>query len=417
MIKIKIIPAEDGDCFLITLKENEKSTESTAPETEANVNRNNKDELPQEFNILVDSGRNSTYKQYLKRELLSLKEEDRQLNLFIITHIDDDHIEGALPFLAENGPEMNIIKIEEVWHNTYRHMQFEKEKIASISDQEKNILKELIDRKPTVTDEDGYSEISVKSGVSLGSHILNCQYNWNKRFKEKAVCIENEPETYNFPFTFKLLSPRKIELDKLSKKWHKKLGDILYDFNISNELIFDDAFEFSIRNKDLEESEDETENISSTNPLLEQLSIIEKKDSSLENGSSIAFYLEYLGKKILFLGDAYSEVIYESLIKLKTEGIDPIFDVVKIAHHGSIRNNSKSLIDLIETKKYIFSTNGLRNSHPSMETIAKILLKQTPYPKELIFNYRLDNFQFLEEKEIQDKYNFTVSFNNDLEIF
>lgn len=84
-----------------------------------------------------------TYKMHIKNRLMELKKENQCIDLLIITHIDEDHIEGAIEFLRENGiaENPNIIEIKEIWYNSYRHMQFEK--VSSISRVEKNCLEEI----------------------------------------------------------------------------------------------------------------------------------------------------------------------------------------------------------------------------------------------------------------------------------
>lgn len=104
LITVKLYRANAGDAFLLSFG------------NEQNVN------------IMVDMGYVSTYNSYIERDLLNLNKENRCLDLLIITHIDRDHIRGALAFFKKNGLISNIIKVNEVWHNSYRHLQFAKEK-------------------------------------------------------------------------------------------------------------------------------------------------------------------------------------------------------------------------------------------------------------------------------------------------
>lgn len=79
----------------------------------------------QSFNILVDTGIKSTYDNFIKQQLKSLKEQGELLNILIITHIDYDHIGGSLSLLKDNksSTENKIIEINDIWHNSYRHIQ------------------------------------------------------------------------------------------------------------------------------------------------------------------------------------------------------------------------------------------------------------------------------------------------------
>lgn len=73
-------------------------------------------------NILVDLG--FCYKNILKeiKGILGKEKIDR----FIITHFDSDHIQGACTLLEENGESTSPVhlEIDQVWLNSYRHLQF-----------------------------------------------------------------------------------------------------------------------------------------------------------------------------------------------------------------------------------------------------------------------------------------------------
>lgn len=64
----------------------------------------------------------------MKNRLIQLKNEGGAIDLLIVTHIDNDHIGGVIELLKENGSnkDSKIIEIKNIWHNSYRHLQFEK---------------------------------------------------------------------------------------------------------------------------------------------------------------------------------------------------------------------------------------------------------------------------------------------------
>jgi beta-lactamase superfamily II metal-dependent hydrolase len=391
MIKVKMFPAEDGDSILLHLGKED------------------------DFNLLIDMGREITYSTYIKKELENLKSKGRILNLLVITHLDADHIDGALPFLCENGHNNNVIEIGEIWHNTYRHMQFEKQDLGKTSNHEQNALKAIINQNSRRSTNLGLNDTSIQAAISLGGLIIKNSYNWNTSFFGSAVCTENQPTIFNFPFNLTLLSPTKRQLTSLKTKWLNKLKEIFFDFQISDEQIFDDAFEYYLKRQ--KQYEHELSNVGhESNRTPEYYAYIEKKDTSKENASSIAFIIEYGKFKMLFLADANADAIYESLYTIKKRGIPLLFDLVKISHHGAARNTSTKLLSILESKRYLISTNGYRNNHPSKETISKILVKPTSYKKELIFNYRLESMKYLEDYDLQIRYNYSVSYMNEIEL-
>ena len=91
-------------------------------------------------NILIDMGMPKTYENEIRQELIKLKEQEQKIDLLIISHIDEDHIGGAIKFLEENKNN-EIIEISEIWHNSYKHLQFENAKVLEVKEDILSILK------------------------------------------------------------------------------------------------------------------------------------------------------------------------------------------------------------------------------------------------------------------------------------
>lgn len=102
-IEIELLPANEGDCLLITI-------------------------INEDIHILIDGGTANTYRTYLRERLIQLRNDGKAIDLLVVTHIDNDHIGGIIELLKENGSNENphIIEIRNIWHNSYRHLQFDK---------------------------------------------------------------------------------------------------------------------------------------------------------------------------------------------------------------------------------------------------------------------------------------------------
>lgn len=89
-VHIKMFPAKSGDCFLIEF-------------------------IKADFRVLIDGGFLETYRMSLRPYLKQLNGEGKRINLMIISHIDQDHINGLKALLKENGDAANpnIIQIED----------------------------------------------------------------------------------------------------------------------------------------------------------------------------------------------------------------------------------------------------------------------------------------------------------------
>lgn len=365
-------------------------------------------------NILIDMGMPKTYENEIRQELIKLRKQKRKIDLLIISHIDEDHISGAIKFLEENKND-EIIEISEIWHNSYKHLQFDKSKVSEVKEDTISILKSIIKQNQITDITDGVQDISCKQGSSLASLIHQYGYAWNTTFSNSAIFIENKAEVAIGDLKFIFLSPSQEKLKKLSKKWLQELSKKKYSFEISDEKIFDDAFEFYM--KFLEDEDIKISSISSKKSLnFEELSEIEEKDNSVTNGSSLAFIIEYKDKKLLFLGDSHKDIVFDSLAKLKDKDYELKFDLMKVSHHGSNKNISNRLINLITCNKFLFSTDGLSHKHPHFETISKIIVKNTESKKELFFNYELNIFEKINDKEQKDKYNYEIKYQREIDL-
>ncbi|KAF5028814.1 hypothetical protein DSECCO2_655140 [anaerobic digester metagenome] len=386
-ITVKMFPAKNGDCFLVSLGEENKK------------------------HILIDCGYVETYNVYLKDELNEIADNNEVIDLMIISHVDQDHILGAIKLLQENNNKP-FIKINEIWHNSYRHLHFNKEKIKTISVTEKEILNHeirmgssFIDNHIDNSDDE---DISAKQGSSLASLILEGQYSWNKSFDGRAVNIDNKNIIKNENYTIRLLSPNTEKLNNLSGKWLRELNDMKLGFSLSNESEFDDAYEFyMIRQNETKIEETDISSTDENNKSIENIISEDKEgkiDNSPMNGSSISVIIEYNGNKLLFLADAHPDLILDSILQLKNNQ----FDLIKVSHHGSAKNTTNELVQNLDSELFLISTDGSGiYAHPDFAAMAKIVYHQEAH-KKIFFNYETNVAKKLDNKEWIKMYNYSI---------
>lgn len=390
-ISIEMFPARNGDSFLIRF--------------------NNKK------NIVIDMGYDDTYFSYIKHRFQILNNIDKQqIDLLVISHIDEDHILGAIEFVKENGYYNNqkIIKVDQVWHNSYKHLQFKK-KVPKVLKEELSILNGIKienSMKHNSKNEES-SNISANQGSTFAGYLYKFGYSenaWNRDYCCNAVNIDYKSEVNIGDIKIILLSPNEQKLTRLSNKWLSFLQSKKFDFKLSNESIFDDAYEYYFRClRDTEEiKEFEPISYQSSKFDLEELKNKKSryKDKSCSNGSSISFIIEYNGKKILFLGDSHEDVIVNNLENLSRDGYELNFNVVKVSHHGSLKNNDK-WIDLISSDYYLFSTDGEGYGHPDEAVIAKIITSNKK-DKILVFNYHIDLIRKFDDANLKKIYKYEI---------
>lgn len=369
-MRIKMLPALNGDCILVEYS-------------------------PAHF-ILIDGGYVDTYQNYLLPKLKEIAARGGSLDLLVVTHIDSDHVSGIIKLLEED--ELPI-SIGSIWYNGYRHVQ-SNVKVTSDSESfvHKSICKEALkeENKP----------ISAKQGCTLSALIMQKGLSWNKPSNGGVI-----KAPFSIPIgdaIIHILSPNDSNIDDLNAFWKKRLiKDGLLSKAHSNEF-WDDAFEFSL-SKEKPGFHFHEKKVSKSYDLLKITGEQYTPDTSATNGSSISFVLEVDGKRVLFMGDAHSETIEESLELLYRKENKPYrFDAVKLSHHGSYNNNSPKLFSMIACDKWLVSTNGETYNHPDMPTLAYILTQDTGRCKELYFNYRLPVCEELVKEEYHNDYQFEV---------
>ena len=341
MFRVEMLPAYYGDCIWIEWGDEKEPSR-----------------------LLIDAGLAGTYNAIVKRAGKSCR-----LELFCITHVDGDHVEGAVKLLANLPKELFI---REVWFNGWDQVR-------------------------------GAARLGPVQGEKLGAAIMKVAHlPWNTRFKEKAVMVTKAGKLPRREFegglTLTVLSPRKEQLAILKPVWEKecaKAGLIPGKLKKAMEALQADR---KLR----------PERLGPSVNVEELAGEAYEPDSSPANGSSIALLAEYDGKAVLLAADAHSEVLEKGILSLLKERHKKSLklDAFKASHHGSRFNNSPKLIQMLDCPRWLFSTNGSRFHHPDRETIARILSSRTRADTELYFNYCSDYNCVWDSVRLQTQWHF-----------
>lgn len=90
---------------------------------------------------------------------------------------------------------------------------------------------------------------------------------------------------------------------------------------------------------------------------------IKGRDKSINNRASVIMEMEYQGAKLLFTGDAWGD----DILRVAEER----YNLIKIPHHGSVKNLSENWGSQVKCCEYMICTDGVM--HPDKQTIAKLL--------------------------------------------
>lgn len=344
VFRMHVLGAEYGDCLWVDYGE------AIAP-----------------YRILVDAGTPATFKR-LKVALERVRGDKPSHQLFIVTHVDSDHIGGALPVLED--PDL-ASQFADVWFNGRHHLL-------------------------QATDEEAFGAVQ---GERLTAAILARRLPWNSHFGGRAVVRDlNEcPVTFDLEggARISVLTPGIKQLQKLLPKWDKEvrkagldpLGLVPQTEATEGEEVFGGV---------------------NVDALAQEKT---REDLAEANGSSISTLIEFGDKRLLLCADSHPSVLVEGIRKL-TGGKPLAVDVFKLPHHGSKANVTKELLDMVDAKVVVFSTNGERFQHPDREAVARVIRRYGKSAK-LVFNYRSKYTSIWEEPNIRDEWGYSIEYGND----
>lgn len=380
-MKLRMYPAGNGDAFLISASGS---------------------------NVLIDAGYAQTFDDQIASDLLELANRGEHLDLVIASHIDADHISGLIRFLSLNGSSSapKIAPVRDIWHNSLRSLSTET--VTNISAPDRDVLTAICRRgHPTPVKDSGaaFGEISARQGSSLASLIYKGAYRWNLSDGSERIAIDRL-SVHNLPGgCVRLVGPTQDRLDGFLKWWKKRLRQMGYSGAVGPGELIDDAFELFCEHA--QEIASPTSSLLSAggNKLLEE---VYEVDPSTTNGSSISAIVELGGIRVLMLADAWAEDVVKALQALKSAGISMIFDAVKVSHHGSFRNTSPELLELIDAPIYLVSTNGMGHGHPDFEVLAAIVDRPAEFSRSIFLNYATSASNLLRRHRSQSNTPFSV---------
>lgn len=360
--------------------------------------------------MLVDGGHASTFQDCIEPELGALAGHGYGLDLVVASHVDADHITGLIAFLRANGKaaEPRLIGVKDVWHNSLRCLTGHTRGIATTDGTDDEIVAEIRRRGFPLPVNPNPAEVSARQGSSLAAVLFDNKYRWNGGDGMVRICW-NGPETVAVTPTLKVIviGPSHDRLDALRDWWIGKMRRSGFGGMIRSAAKFDDAFEFMAAHGDHEKNADPRE-ISRRLPGRRTLAEVHEADDSIVNGSSITLLLEHNDVRVLLLADAWAADVVSSLRSLNPGGTMMLFDAVKVAHHGSMRNTSPELLELIDSPRFLISTNGDRHGHPDVEVLRAIVDRPARFRRTLYFNYASPASQFMKSYKSTCRSQFTV---------
>lgn len=367
VFRLELLPALHGDCLLLAYGDADHP-----------------------HRVLIDGGPIGAYPA-LSSRLAALPGAQREFELLVITHVDADHIEGCLKLL--NHPELATFK--DIWFNGWPHVGQQ--------------LSEPVGTDYALGAPLPPGQRSPMQGMEISVRIDN--RSWNAAFRGAPVFV---PAAGPLPvrelpggLRLTLLSPRKVELEKLRSAYLKALE--------AAEIAPEDVQALAKR---LDMKAAFRGVGARLRPRFEQILdsaalAAGPMDKAVANGSSIALVAEYQGRRVALLGDAHAPTLTASLARFAPASCGGLsgglsggaagrapgagsggagggsrvrFDAIKLAHHGSAGNLDDRFLDSVDCDTWLVSTNGQLFSHPDAAALHAIVRRETG--ARLVFNYR-----------------------------
>lgn len=323
--------------------------------------------------LLIDGGVAKTW-EHLRRRVEAQPRDQRHFELLVISHIDNDHIQGALPLL-EQAVELGVT-FGDVWFNGYRHL-------------------------PSTPVE----SLGPVEGERLTTLLVEGGFPWNEAFNRHAVALPDGDE--DLPrleleggLWVTVLSPGSEQLDKLKPVW----SELVTEHNLNPRVV-------PAPPAPLLEGVERLGAIGSADAAPDIRQLAEKPfvpDTAAANGTSIALLLELDdGPAAILAADAYPTVVQQSVGRLlhKGERNRLKLDAFKLPHHGSRGNINRGLLNLIDCPLHLFSTDGTQTKHPHPEAVARVLCTASQ-KVSLAFNYQSEFNEVWRDPSMVDRYGY-----------
>jgi hypothetical protein len=319
--------------------------------------------------MLTDGGRLFSYQAVHDRiAALGSPGKPPHLDLIVITHIDADHIEGVIRLLQD--AKALKLSVDDVWFNGW----------------------------PQIANED---LLGADYGEMVGALLTKLKLPWNHAFTgAPAMAPKDDPLTTVTigGATLTLLSPGPTELRKLRANWTKVLA-------AAGQKPGDGVAALArlAQRPELAGLEHAGDVLGEKTPL----------DNSVANGSSIGMLVEFDGHSVLMTGDGHGDVLAKGirrLLKARKLGVLPV-DVVKLPHHCSAGNVTEDFLSLLDSGRFVISTNGARYNHPDETAVMRVLNR--PHHgrgTELIFDYLSDTTKPWAAPATQRKLKYTATY-------
>jgi hypothetical protein len=291
--------------------------------------------------VLIDGGPGGVYGDALKPRLTALRDGWRTLGrlgdgdpllleMIMVSHVDDDHIGGLLGLtgdLLEDPQHAPWLRTKALWHNSFPDLSGDDGTALDLSPD------------APLDSTAGAVIASVPQGNTLRRQAETLHWGINAPFGALVRAPAQgggQPVALDASTRLRVIAPQDDDIEGLRKEWAEQMRRV----------------------KQKEASAGQ---------------VAEYLDESPFNLSSIVCLVEQDGHRILLTGDARGDHVLNGLdaAGASTNGATHV-DVLKLPHHGSIRNVGPDFFERLSADHSVISANG-RFGNPESETLELIV--------------------------------------------
>jgi hypothetical protein len=357
-MNLNVLQAAYGDCMILKSGSQSKSSQTNS------------------YHFLIDGGPASTYNASLRGELQKIRENGGRVDLLIVSHVDNDHINGLLKLMQDLSLQKAsnkrwTIEIDALWYNAFSR---------TIGEHIEGRLRNLLRNTQTVFKTRSRSLMTVRGireGHDLYQYAHDLAIEINPQFNNDIIVVNDKVRELKFGnLKFFVIGPTRKNLEDLRKQWldwldkHEKALKTRADYRLAIQA-----------------------------------------DKSIPNLSSIMFLAKEDNNTILFTGDGLGEHVIYGLKQSKLLGSSRSVhvNILKLPHHGSDRNITQDFFTSVTADKYLISANG-RDDNPSFLTLSWIAetAKEQHRQVEIILTNNTPNVERFAKKYPKDEYGYKL---------
>jgi hypothetical protein len=268
--------------------------------------------------------------------------------LGMVSHIDDDHINGiqklTSTLVAARPGQPAAVKFARFWFNSFEKLVGPKPSGLSGEAATASLQSLALEALPGAEDEHARLIMqSVGQGNDLAADLGTLNLSGNSPINGFVMAKKGQQKFSIEGAKVTIISPLENRLEALRKEWATALK------------------------KPTKQARQ---------AALQALFLPAKSlDRSIPNLSSIVVLVEIGRRRLLLTGDAHGGDVVKAWKELGLKGtISTKVDLLKMPHHGSIRNTTEPFLKFFEADHYVFSADGKYDNPdaPTIEALVKM---------------------------------------------